>query len=175
MNIKPSQTDYFIQIARLAATQSTCVRLQVGAVLVREGRVISTGWNGVPPGERHCNSLSWVALTRDDGRDSSMIFADGTLLHDDEAHHEWSKRNEIHAEANCIASAARFGVKTEGASMVVTTEPCVTCALLLIAAGVSEVVYDKPYDRSEGEGTMKLKSNGVQVVYAGEEKRNETV
>jgi dCMP deaminase len=81
-------------------------------------------------------------------------------------HHDWAKVNEIHAEANCIANAARFGIATDGASLVVTTEPCATCALLIVSAGIKEVVYADCYDRAAGEGTGILERNGIKVTHS---------
>lgn len=118
----------FLDIAVIAAETSHCVSLKVGAVLVRAGRVVSTGYNGTPPGFVNCNEL-WVSRCPE--------------------HSEWSNRMEIHAEQNALLFAARHGISTEGCTMYTTIEPCHQCVKLMIAAGVSRVVYSEEYYRED--------------------------
>src|SRR5262245_53449449 len=111
----------FMDVARRIGELGTCPRLQVGAVLIRDGRCISWGYNGSPPGAPHCVHLADEPCT-----------------------------TATHAEANAVAFAARQGISTEGATLFVTVSPCAACARLLIAAGISCVRYAEPYRDPEG-------------------------
>jgi dCMP deaminase len=111
----------FMDIALTLSTLSTCDRAAVGAVIVKDGRCISWGYNGAPPGLPHC-----VHLT-DDPCDRAT-----------------------HAEANAIAFAARQGISTEGAHLYVTVSPCAVCSRLLIAAGIVEVTFHSRYRDESG-------------------------
>lgn len=124
-----SRYEYWMESAYLAAKRSTCLRLQVGAVLVDEGRIIVSGYNGVPQGFEHCTPA-------DCGPD-----------------HPCTKT--VHAEANCIAFAARNGIRTERAFMVATDSPCVSCAQLIINAGIILFMYDRPYRDTTGIELLK--------------------
>ena len=94
----------FINIAKEIAKASKCVSKQVGAVIVKDGRILSTGYNGTPAGYKNCSEHWNGEYTKD--------------------HHEWSKTYEIHAEMNAIIWAARKGISIEGATIYVTLEPC---------------------------------------------------
>jgi dCMP deaminase len=112
---------------------STCARVQVGCVIARDGRIISTGWNGVPAGLQHCDNK----------------YAFGAMPEPDmESHHEWSTKHELHAETNAIGYAAKNGVSTKGAALYTSVSPCIDCAKLIIAAGIEQVYWTKKYDRS---------------------------
>jgi dCMP deaminase len=115
-----SKDEVFMRIAYQLGVLSTCPRANVGALIVRDGRCISWGYNGAPPGLPHCtHSLSEPCDTA------------------------------THAEANAIAFAARQGISTDAATMFVTMSPCAACARLLIAAGIEKVVMHSLYrDRS---------------------------
>lgn len=119
----------FLQIAKIISEHSTCIKKKVGALLVRDNRIISIGYNGTLPGEKHCENhfkeMKKVA--------PSNIFID--------EHKEFSNTFEIHAEQNCIAYAAKHGIKTEGATLYITVRPCNDCAKLAIASGIKKVVY----------------------------------
>lgn len=164
-NIKMDELETLIKHANIEASESTCKKLQVGAVLVRDGRIICTGRNGVPSKERHCCSIDWQDGRGNFGGPGDLfVVEDGKVI----THHEWSKQHEAHAEMNCICRAARYGIATDGAALVVTTEPCLTCAIQIIACGIIEVVYKSHYNMTPGEGTLKLKNNNVHVVCAGD-------
>jgi dCMP deaminase len=106
----------FMAIADELSGLSTCSRQQVGAIIVKDGRCISWGYNGAPPGMTHC-------------------------VHEDDSPCETA----THAEANAIAAAARQGISTDGAHLYVTVSPCATCSRLLIAAGIVGVTYKTAY------------------------------
>lgn len=114
-----------MDVARVVATRGTCNRLLVGAVVSREGRVLSTGYNGPPAGLPHC------------AHDPDFLRKDPCM-------------DAVHAEANAVAFAARFGVATEGAEVYVTHSPCSACAKLLINAGMSCVYFSIPFRDSAG-------------------------
>lgn len=125
--------------ARVAATRGTCQRLQVGAVIARQGRPISTGYNGNVAGMPHCDHQvdppprNWAGDVLKENRLS-----------------ESGCQTAMHAEANAIAFAARHGVGTEGADIFVTHQPCLACARLIINAGIWAVYYEHPYRIAEG-------------------------
>lgn len=120
-NIRPSWDDYFIAIARLIATRSTCNRLQAGAVLVQDKRIISTGYNGSPPTLPHCD-------------DSGHLLEDGHCV------------RTIHAEHNAILQAAVIGgSSTKNSTLYTLYSPCIHCAKYIIAAGIKRVVIGKVY------------------------------
>jgi dCMP deaminase len=125
---RPSWDVYFLQLARQAATRSTCLRRQVGAVLVRDRRILATGYNGSPRGVAHCLDIGCL-------RDQLGIPS--------------GERQElcraIHAEQNAIIQAAVHGVAIEGATCYTTLQPCVLCAKMLINCGVREIHYAEGY------------------------------
>ena len=134
----------FINIAQELATASKCVSKQVGAVIVKDGRILSTGYNGTPAGFTNCSDHWEGAYTSD--------------------HHEWSKTYEIHAEMNAIIWAARQGISIEGATIYVTLEPCSECSKNIIASGIKRIIYSKPYEHTHSDTISKfIKDNGVSI------------
>lgn len=135
-----SWPEYFMGIAEAAARRANCDRASVGAVLVQNQRVISTGYNGAPPGLPTCEA-DGHRLAIVDGRQSCT--------------------RTIHAEMNALLSAGRDGQALAGSVLYVTHEPCLRCAMHLIAAGVRHVVYRQGY--GDGMGVLELKAAGVTV------------
>lgn len=134
----------FLNIAKELSFASKCVSKQVGAVIVKDGRILSTGYNGTPAGYQNCSD-----------------FWDGKYTKD---HHDWSKTYEIHAEMNAIIWAARKGISIEGATIYVTLEPCSECSKNLIASGIKRIVYEKAYEHTNSEVISKfIKDNNVQI------------
>lgn len=134
----------FINIALEIATASKCVSKQVGAVIVKDGRILSTGYNGTPAGYRNCCDHWENEYTKE--------------------HHDWSKTYEIHAEMNALIWAARKGISIEDATIYVTLEPCSECSKNLIAAGIKRIVYLTPYEHTHSEVVSKfLVDNGVVI------------
>jgi dCMP deaminase len=150
------KTDVFLKIADDLSHLGTCDRAKVGALIVKDGRCISWGYNGAPPGLPHCdeNGHGWVDGVR------------YTSWHNDVAQEiqEHGCRNATHAEANAIAYAARQGISTDGATLYITVSPCGTCARLLIAAGIREVVYQSPH--RDWSGVEILRKAEVKVLLA---------
>ena len=125
---RPSWDEYFMKLAHEVATRTTCLRRAVGAVIVKDRRILATGYNGVPTGLAHCAEVGCL-------REQLGIPS--------------GQRQEIcrglHAEQNAIIQAARYGININGSSIYITTQPCITCAKMLINAGVQEIVYRQPY------------------------------
>lgn len=127
MSERPSWDAYFMQIAHLVATRATCPRRHVGAVIVRDRRILATGYNGAPRGVSHCphegDQHDWPLGCM---RAGHCIRA-------------------LHAEQNALLQAALIGVPCEGAAIYVTCQPCNTCAKMIINGGISRVIYEGDY------------------------------
>lgn len=124
---RPTWDTYFMDIAKLVATRATCQRRSVGAVVVRDKRILCTGYNGAPRGLEHCPS---------NGPDHD--WPDGCMR----AGH---CIRSLHAEQNALLQAANIGVPCEGATIYVTCQPCNTCAKMLINAGIRKVIFEGDY------------------------------
>jgi dCMP deaminase len=128
MSDRPDNDTYFMRMAELVATRSTCLRRHVGAVIVKEKRVLTTGYNGAPRGLRHCEEVGCV-------RKQNNIES-GTR-------HELCRG--VHAEQNAVIQGAYFGASIKGATIYTTNFPCVLCAKILLNAGIEEIVYLDTY------------------------------
>jgi dCMP deaminase len=126
---RPSWDEYFMQICRVVARRSTCLRRHVGAVMVSDRRILTTGYNGAPKGLAHCAELGGCYREK-------LGIPSG-------------ERQELcrglHAEQNAIIQAAVHGVKLENVTLYCTTQPCVTCAKMLINCDVRRIVYEEAY------------------------------
>jgi len=140
---RPSSDDYFMEIASVVAKRSTCLRNQVGALFVRNKRILTTGYNGAPSGLDHCDT---VGCAREG-------VASGT-------HHELCRA--VHAEQNAIIQAALHGISIEGATLYCTHQPCILCAKMMINARVRKVVYQQTYP--DGTALDFLQQAGIDVV-----------
>ena len=143
---RPTWNDYFLQIAKVVATRSTCDRKNVGAVIVRDRQILSTGYNGAPKGMPDCDTVGHE-LKEMGGRLSCIRTA--------------------HAEANAIAQAARNGVAIAGATVYTTASPCYDCSKLIVNAGIVCVVYGEFYASrygASGDMVAFLKAAGVEVI-----------
>ena len=140
---RPSSDDYFMEIASVVAKRSTCLRNQVGALFVKNKRILSTGYNGAPSGLEHCDT---VGCAREG-------VASGT-------HHELCRA--VHAEQNAIIQAALHGISIEGATLYCTHQPCILCAKMMINARVTKVVYQLSYP--DGTALDFLRQAGIEVV-----------
>ncbi|MDF5713499.1 MAG: dCMP deaminase family protein [Rhizonema sp. NSF051] len=130
--LRPTWDEYFLMLAKLAATRSTCLAFPVGAVIVKNKQVVATGYNGSPSGSAHCTAQGYCYPGL------SSCDASKTL-----------PSRAVHAEANAIAQAAKHGISTEGASIYVTLEPCLSCLKLIISAGIKEVFYETLFNGGE--------------------------
>ncbi len=140
---RPSWDEYFMNIAKEVATRSNCIKRKIGAVIVSEKRIVSTGYNGTPRGVKNCN---------EGGCKRCNSFAEsGTRL--DEC---WCS----HAEENSIVQAAYHGISTKESTLYTTYSPCLTCSKMIINAGIKEVVYNAEYPLASNALEM-LKEAGV--------------
>ncbi|MFA5701004.1 MAG: cytidine/deoxycytidylate deaminase family protein [Desulfuromonas sp.] len=121
---RPSWEEYFMDIARLVASRSTCLRRHVGAVLVKDKNILATGYNGTPRGIAHCDTRGCL-------REKHQVPS--------------GQRHELclglHAEQNAIIQAAKHGTNISGATLYCTHAPCVICAKMLINSGIEAIVY----------------------------------
>lgn len=126
--IRPSWEEYFMDIARLVARRSTCLRRQVGAVVVKEKNILATGYNGTPSGIAHCEDVG--CLRQQLGIPSGE-------------RHELCRG--LHAEQNAIIQAAKHGINIGGSSLFTTHSPCLICSKMIINAGVERIVFLEGY------------------------------
>lgn len=134
-----------MEIAHVVAKRSTCLRRQVGAVIVKDKRIMTTGYNGAPTGIAHCEE---VGCLRDE-----LNIPSGQR-------HELCRG--IHAEQNAIIQAAIWGVGIKGATLYCTTQPCALCAKMLINAGITRIVYEGNYP--DTLAMRLLEEAGVEVI-----------
>ena len=125
---RPSWDIYFMNITNLVAQRSTCLRRAVGAVLVKDKRILSTGYNGAPAHLKHCREVG--CLREQMGIESGKM-------------HELCRG--IHAEQNAIIQAAYYGVSVKGAVVYCTNQPCSICARMIINAGIVKIYYQAGY------------------------------
>ena len=125
---RPGLDEYFMRIAELVATRSTCTRNNVGAIIVKGKQIVSTGYNGPPAGTPHCDVTGCL---REDLNIPS------------------GQRHELcrgaHAEQNAIAQAAKHGIAINGATLYCTHQPCSICTKIIINAGIKKVIFQKAY------------------------------
>jgi dCMP deaminase len=145
---RPSWDEYFMDITSRVAGRSTCLRRHTGALLVKDKRILATGYNGVPAGLAHCEEVGCLREQRG--------IASGS-------HHELCRG--IHAEQNAVIQAARHGIPIDGATVYSTHQPCVLCAKILINAGAVRIVYRDPYP--DQLATDMLAEAGIETVHFG--------
>ena len=134
-----------MDIARLVARRSTCLRRQVGAVLVKDKNILATGYNGTPKGITHCSETGCLR--------EQLKVPSGQR-------HELCRG--LHAEQNAIIQAAMHGVSIRDATLYCTTFPCIICAKMIINAGIGTIYYKYPYADSTSE--KMLKDAGIDVI-----------
>jgi dCMP deaminase len=142
---RPSWDEYFMEIADLVARRSTCLRRQVGAVVVKEKHILATGYNGAPAGLRHCAEVGCLR--------ERLAVPSGER-------HELCRA--IHAEQNAIVQAAQYGTAVKGGAVYVTHQPCVLCSKILINAGITRIVFAGEYPDSLAREF--LEEAGVELV-----------
>ena len=136
--MRPDWDSYFMKIASAVSERSTCDRAMVGCVLVRDKRILTTGFNGSPAGQGHCDEIG-------------HLMVDGHCV------------RTIHAETNAIIQAALHGVSTRGATCYVTYLPCINCTKALINAGITRIIYAVDY-RMDPIAMSFLEAAGIEVV-----------
>ncbi len=125
---RPNWDEYFIGITKLVAERSTCIRRKVGAVIIKEKRILATGYNGAPTGLKHCSEVGCIR--------EQMNVPSGQR-------HELCRG--LHAEQNAIIQAALAGVSIKGGTLYCTTFPCSVCAKMLINSQIKEIIYVSDY------------------------------
>ena len=126
--IRPDWDEYFLEIAALVSKRSTCLRRKVGALLVKEKRILATGYNGAPRGLPHCSETGCL-------RDKLKVPSG--------ERHELCRG--LHAEQNALLQASLHGVSVKDSILYCTNQPCIICTKMLINAGIGEVVIEKGY------------------------------
>ena len=133
---------YFMDIARAASTRATCDRLKVGAVIVKDNRILTTGYNGSLPGMPHCDEVG-------------HLVKDGHCV------------RTVHAEQNAVLQAARFGISLAGATCYCTFKPCLACLKTLLGAGVTRIVYEKIHGNEKSYfGESELLGDTAKTLFA---------
>jgi len=142
--VRPTWDQYFINIMKTVSERATCDRGKSGAVLVKDNRILLTGYVGSPAGFEHCDEVGHMMkkVTHEDGTTSSHCV------------------RTIHAEQNIICHAAKFGIATEGSTLYCKMVPCRTCAMLLIACGIKRIVCENRYHQGQEE---ILEKAGIEV------------
>lgn len=125
---RPSWDQYFMELTSVVAKRSTCLRRKVGALLVKEGRVLATGYNGAPSGLKHCSETGCIREERNIPSGQRHELCRG-----------------LHAEQNAIIQAALHGTSIDGATLYCTHQPCVVCAKMIINAGIDEIIIGGSY------------------------------
>lgn len=136
--MRPSWDEYFIDIVQVTSERSTCLRRKVGALLVKDNRLLATGYNGVPKGLLHCEKTGCMRL--------QMNVPSGER-------HELCRG--LHAEQNVIIQAALYGVSVADATLYCTTKPCSICTKMLINAEIKRIVYLEEYQDDLADELLK--------------------
>ena len=145
MEERLSWDDYFMEITKLVARRSTCMRRHVGAVIVRDRRILATGYNGAPRGLRHCSETGCLREKMNIPSGQNQELCRG-----------------LHAEQNAIIQSALFGVSIENSQIYTVTQPCVVCAKMIINAGINRIVFDESYPDPLSEELIK--ESGIELV-----------
>jgi dCMP deaminase len=134
----------FLGITEIIAKGSHCVSKKVGALIVKNKRIISTGINGTPSGLKNCDD----------------VFVGSTYSL--EEHHEWSLKNELHAEINALMITAKEGIAVKDSDMYIIYSPCTNCCKSIIAAGIKNIFFRYVYEK-DTDGLPLLNSSGVNL------------
>jgi len=125
---RPSWDEYFLELAHLVSRRSTCLRRNVGAVLVKDKRILATGYNGAPRGLKHCLDIGCIR--------EKLKIPSGQR-------HELCRA--LHAEQNALIQASLYGISVQGSTLYATNQPCIICAKMLINAGIKDIVASDGY------------------------------
>lgn len=140
---RPAWDDYFIELAQIVKKRSNCLRMAYGALIVKDHRIISTGYNGTPHGIKNClDGGCERCARREKGEIKTHEYQESCIC--------------IHAEQNAIIQAAYQGSSTKGGSMYSTISPCSSCAKMIINAGIVRFVYEKPHHDKEGIKLLQI-------------------
>lgn len=128
INKRPSWDEYFLELAQLVSKRATCLRRHVGAVIVKDKRILATGYNGVPSGLKHCIDIGCLR--------EKLKIPSGER-------HELCRA--LHAEQNALIQASLYGISLKGSTLYATNQPCIICAKMLINAGIKEIIVASGY------------------------------
>lgn len=142
--MRPNWDEYFMEMAMVAKKRSTCMRRQVGAVIVKDNRILATGYNGAPKGIRHCGETGCLR--------ENLNIPSGER-------HELCKG--LHAEQNAIIQAAVFGSAIEGGTIYTTLSPCILCTKMLINSGIKRIVLREEYNDQLSKEL--LQESGIEI------------
>jgi dCMP deaminase len=146
MRERPSWEEYFMMITEDVATRSTCIRRQVGAIIVKKKRILATGYNGAPTGISHCTEKTCLRT-----------------IHNVPSGERHELCRGLHAEQNAIIQAASHGVSIDGASIYVTCQPCSICTKMLINSGIKNFIYKDPYPDALAEEMMEEAGISIEI------------
>ena len=158
MMTRPSWDEYFMDMATFVAKRSTCTRKKLGAVLVKNKRVIATGYNGAPPGQAHCDDAGCFVVSTTQKIDGKEITKDHCI-------------RTLHAELNAILQCSQHGIQTNDSTLYVMCNPCYHCAKSIITSGIKRVVYNDDYFHDDGldhKAIEMMKECGVIVEKIGD-------
>ncbi|MFA5177661.1 MAG: cytidine/deoxycytidylate deaminase family protein [Candidatus Omnitrophota bacterium] len=141
---RPSWDEYFLEVAKLVAKRATCLRRSVGAVIVKDKRILATGYNGAPSGLKHCVDVGCMR--------QKLNIPSGER-------HELCRA--LHAEQNALIQASLYGISVKGSKLYATCQPCVICVKMLINAGIKEIVIAGAYP--DKMAAQFLKEAGIKV------------
>jgi len=144
---RPSWDEYFIKLVDEVSQRATCDRGKSGCVIVKDKRILCTGYVGSPPGFPHCSEAGHLMKK---------------VIDDDQTERQHCVRT-IHAEQNAICQAARYGIALNGTTLYCTMEPCRVCTMLIISVGIAKVVVKRKY-HAAGESRELLKQAGIPLV-----------
>jgi dCMP deaminase len=145
---RPSWDEYFMKLVQVVRERADCTRRKVGALIVKDFRIITTGYNGTPHNIKNCSEGGCERCKkRDEGKINWYEYEESCIC--------------IHAEQNAIIQAAYLGTSTKGGTMYSTTSPCSSCAKLIINAGIIQYVYSESHH--DNQGLVLLKEAGIQV------------
>ncbi len=153
-NKRISWDSYFMEITRVIAKRSTCLKRNVGAIIVKDKRILTTGYNGAPKGLTHCEEVGCIR--------KEMNIPSGQR-------HELCRG--LHAEQNAIIQAAWHGVQIQGATLYCTHQPCVICVKMMINAGIKRVVFEGDYP--DDLAANMLIESGLEICRFNEESQKE--
>jgi len=151
---RPSWETYFMDITALVAKRTTCLRRAVGAVIVKDKRILATGYNGAPSGIRHCEETGCLR---------EQLKVESGMRHE--------LCRGIHAEQNAIIQAAYHGVSVKGASLFCTNQPCSICAKMIVNAGIVTIYYRSGY--ADELARVMLAEAGIPMIRVGDAETQE--
>ncbi|MHA1931567.1 MAG: deoxycytidylate deaminase [Promethearchaeota archaeon] len=142
-----SKEEYFMRIAEVASLRSTCIKRKVGAVLVKDGHILSTGYNGAPSGFTHCTPETCLRKSLNPGEKPELC-------------------RGVHAEINCIIQAAIHGTAIDGnTSLFTTTFPCMSCLKLIINAKIRKLIYKEEYNIENKVKMDLIEDSDLEIIH----------